>query len=138
MLASRQHVLLVLVDPLGHTSGILFRLELLVSLLISSSRVYILGIIYPWPLVIWVVTILISVQYRVAFQRKVLRIIRTDILLTISFTISILFCAVNAVAKLTIAMITKPGERFLLWDSWNVPFCIMFLFFNFYLKAVLN
>ena len=121
----------VLVDSTNPTSGISSRLEFsLFYLLICGCRLRIFGLIYPWPLAIWVVTVLISVQYRFALQRKVLGIIRINKLLIISFTISILPGAVYALASLCDDR-DDDTSVFPLWDLINFIFCciviLMFL-----------
>ena len=103
----------------------LFRLKLLmIFLLICGSRLYIVGLIYPWPLAIWIVAVLILVQYRVALQRKVLGIIRIDRLLTTIFPISSLFGLFHAFASLILTVVKGEslGWGFLLWDICNSTF----------------
>ena len=115
--ASRPCVLQLLLDPTDPTSGFFFRVKLLLFLLlICGSRLCILGVIYPWPLAIWVVTVIILVQYRFALQRKVLGIIRINKLLNISFTISILLGAVYGCARYLSYMDNESTLALVLWD----------------------
>ena len=80
---------------------------------------------------IWVVTVLISVQYRFALQRKVLGIIRINKLLTISFTISILPGAVYALARICDDKDPEDTSVFPWWDEFNLFFCgsVILVFF---------
>ena len=88
-----------------------------------GSRLYILGIIYPWPLLVWVVTGLISVQYRFAFQRKVLGR-RVDMLLSTSGIITLIPALFHGIAMLFTDDLDHP-QVFVIWDLLhnNIFFC---------------
>ena len=117
--ASRQYVLLVLANPPNRASGNLLRVILfLILLLICSSRVYVLGIIYPWPLVIGIVAALMLAHHRIALQRKVLGTIRLDTLLITSWAISLLPAAVHGLPSLIVGP-SSEGIIFLLWDIFD-------------------
>ena len=122
-LASRQYALLVFVDPPNPTSGNLLHVVLLLFLLlIYSSRVYILGVVYPWPLLIWVVAILISVHYRLALQRKVLGRIRVDALLSTSLAITLIPASVHGIAMCIRDLDYHPA--FLVWDLFPIVYSL--------------
>ena len=104
----------------GITLGLKF---FLFFLLICGSRVCILGFTYPWLLATWVATILFSVQYRLALQRKVLGIIRIDRLLTISFTISSPLGLIYGIAWFIIGNAEGSSLVFILWTLSNLVIC---------------
>lgn len=101
-------------------------------LLICSSRLYFLGIIYPWPLVIWVVTVLISVHYRLPLQRKILGMSGLDLLLTTSFTISLIPAAVHGLCALSLL------EDWTGWDLFNFIWAVPILGGLFFLLGGLS
>ena len=112
----------ILIGPVVNnlTSGISFHLIMLLFLLLTyGSRLCNLGVVYPWPLAIWVVAVLISVHYRLALQRRVFGIITIPRLVFVSFMFSILLGTVHAF----IVFIIDPMSD--VWDFYNLMFWII-------------
>ena len=102
-------------------------LLLLFLLLIYSYRLYIVGIIYPWPFVIWIVPVLISAHYRFGLQRKVLGRVRVDMLLGIGVLITLIPAPIYGVAMLIRGFYSH--LVFQVWDMMNVHFSLIFIIF---------
>ena len=119
--ALRQYVLLVLVNAPQPRTGKLRRVILSLFLqLISSSRLYILGVIYPWPLAICIVAVMMSVHYRIALTRKIFGTINLQMLLLTSFTISLLPAIVHVARWVACPW---DGGWDIYWDLFSWLFC---------------
>ena len=71
----------------------------------------------------WAATVLFSVQYRLALQRKVLGIIRIDRLLIISFTISSLLGSIYEIAWWITDSDDVGGVVLVFWAIGNLGVC---------------
>ena len=80
-------------------------------------------LVYPWPLAIWIVAVLISVQYRFPLQRRLLGMIRIHRVLTIIFTISMLSGTVYALVSIRVDVNTGHWGLSAFWDCLNIVYC---------------
>lgn len=120
LLASRPHGLLVIEHPTNPASGMSYRLKLCLFLwLIHGPRQCILGVISPWPLAICVITILTSIHYRFALQRKALGIIRLDGLIKI---VSIISFILPMPQGMTGMVSMTPNPAYIMWDWYSFMF----------------
>lgn len=83
-------------------------------LLICGSRLCRFGVLAPWPLAIWVLTVLVLVRCRPVVQRKVLGIIRLDYLVAIDLIVSSIIPVIQALVRIFVE--SNPSEN----KGWDI------------------